>query len=132
MQMTERLLAFAALAEAATGALVLAYPPLVVRLLFGDEIVGAGVVMSRIAGISLIGLGVACWPGAREQGGTPRLSPALAGMFAYSTLAAIYLAWLGFAGQRAGVLLWPGVVVHVLLSGLLLRGLGLWPRRREV
>jgi hypothetical protein len=53
-------------------------------------------------------------------------------MFAYSTLAAIYLAWLGFAGQRAGVLLWPGVVVHVLLSGLLLRGLGLWPRRREV
>jgi hypothetical protein len=32
----------------------------VVKVLFGAEIVGAGVVLSRIAGIALIGLGVAC------------------------------------------------------------------------
>jgi hypothetical protein len=37
---------------------LLACPPIVVRLLFDAEIVGAGVVMSRLAGIALIGLGL--------------------------------------------------------------------------
>ena len=51
------LLALAAVGEAATGLVLLAYPPIVVRLLFGAEIAGAGIVMSRVAGISLIALG---------------------------------------------------------------------------
>ncbi len=51
------------MAEAGTGVLLLAWPPIVVRLLFGAEISGAGVIMSRFAGIALIGFGVACWPG---------------------------------------------------------------------
>ena len=72
------------LAEAGTGLILLAYPPIVVRLLFAAEISGAGVIMSRIAGIALIGLGVACWPGS-----TPcRRSY---GMLTYSTLAMLYL-----------------------------------------
>ena len=40
--------------EAVTGLVLLVYPPIVVWLLFGAEIAGAGIVMSRIAGISLI------------------------------------------------------------------------------
>ena len=57
------LLAVAAVGEAATGLALLVYPPIVVRLLFGAEIAGAGVVMSRIAGISLLALGA--WPAGR-------------------------------------------------------------------
>jgi hypothetical protein len=37
-----KILALAALGEAATGLILVVYPPIVVRLLFGAEIAGAG------------------------------------------------------------------------------------------
>lgn len=117
----KKLLAVAAIGEAATGLILVAYPPIVVRLLFGAEIAGAGVVMSRIAGIALIGLGVACWPG------NSVLEP-LNGMLAYSTLAMLYFVVVGVRGEGVGLLLWPGVVVHAILSVLL--G-GAWLKQRK-
>jgi len=109
--MKNKVLALSAAAEAGTGLLLLAWPSLVVRLLFGADIRGIGVVMSRIAGIALIGLGVACWPGnsAVQQ---------LYGMLAYSTLAMLYFIIVGHGGQ-AGILLWPAVIVHAGLAILL-------------
>jgi hypothetical protein len=68
----KKLLAIAAVGEAGIGLVLLVYPPVVVRLLFAAEIAGAGVVMSRIAGISLIALGMACWPGRRAKWATLR------------------------------------------------------------
>jgi hypothetical protein len=58
-------------------------------------------------------LGVACWPG-----------PPLVGMLIYGVLVTLYLAYLGFAGGLAGVLLWPAVALHAILS-LFLGGLWL-------
>ena len=104
-----KILMFVALAEAGTGVILLAYPPIVVRVLFDAEIVGAGVIMSRLAGIALIGLGVACWPG-----------PPRVGMLTYSVVVTLYLAFVGFAGGLTGILLWPAVVLHVILMALLL------------
>lgn len=49
--------------EAFTGLVLMIYPSLVVRLLFGTDVSGARTLMSRIAGITLIALGLACWPG---------------------------------------------------------------------
>jgi hypothetical protein len=40
-------------------------------------------------------------------------------MLTYSALITVYLAYLGFAGGFAGVLLWPAVVVHAILTVLL-------------
>jgi len=40
-------------------------------------------------------------------------------MLIYSVWATLYLAYLGFAAGLAGVLLWPAVVLHLLLSILL-------------
>jgi hydrogenase/urease accessory protein HupE len=94
------LLAVAAAGEAVTGFVLLAYPPIVVRLLFGAEIAGAGILMSRVAGMALIGLGVACWP----NGPTRR---PLHGMLTYGGLAALYLVYVGVRGQTVGLLLWP-------------------------
>lgn len=105
------LLTVAALAEALTGVVLLLFPSIVVQLLFGTGIVGAGVVMSRLAGISLIGLGLACWPDG------PRAWP-LIGLFTYSTLAMLYLASVSLRHQVTGVLLWPMVVVHAGLSAV--------------
>jgi len=110
--MKNKVLALSAAAEAGTGLLLLAWPSIVVRLLFGAEISGAGVIMSRIAGIALIALGVACWPGnsAFQQ---------LHGMLTYSTLAMLYLIRIGIRGAPIGLLLWPAVVAHVILVALL-------------
>jgi hypothetical protein len=63
-----------------------------------------------VAGIALIALGIACWPG-----------PPLVGMLSYSVLATLYLACLGFADSLIGVLLWPVVVLHLILTALLIR-----------
>lgn len=115
------ILTLAALAEAGTGVILLAYPPIVVRLLFDAEIVGAGVIMSRLAGIALIGLGAACWPGTDTR-------RAFHGMVTYSVLAMLFLIYIGVRGEGVGLLLWPGVVVHAILIVLL--G-GAWLKQRK-
>ena len=107
------LLALAALSEAATGLVLLVYPSIVVSLLFGSEITGAGIVMSRLAGISLIAFGIACWPDNMAY-------RALYGMLTFSTLAMLCLAYVGLIGV-VGILLWPAVAVHGGLSILLVR-----------
>jgi len=107
-------LTLAAAAEAATGIVLFAYPPIVVRLLFGADVGGAGEVMSRIAGIALIGLGVACWPNGSAR-------PSLRGMLTYGILATLYLVYVGVRGESVGVLLWPAVGAHVILVVLLVR-----------
>lgn len=104
-------LAVAALAEELTGIVLLIYPPIVIKLLFGTDIADVGLVISRFAGIALLGLGVGCWPG----------STALCGMLTYSGVATLYLAYLGIRGEWVGLLLWPAVVLHAVLTLLLAR-----------
>ena len=112
--MKNKVLALAAAAEGSLGVILLVWPPIVVRLLFGAEISGVGVVVSRFGGICLVGLGVACWPGNSAV-------PPLDGMLTYSTLALLYLASIGVRGEFAGLLLWPAVVAHAILVALLFR-----------
>ena len=103
---------FAAVGEASTGLALLIVPGLVGRLLLGEELTGIAIPVARVAGIALVGLGSACWPG------TPR-----AGMLTYSAAVMLYLAYLGLTGSSTGLLLWPAVVLHAILTGLLTRGL---------
>ena len=49
------------LIEAATGLALLVLPAFVVKLLLGEEILGAGIPLGRVAGIALLALGFACW-----------------------------------------------------------------------
>ena len=107
-------LALAAAAEGATGIVLFAYPPIVIGLLLGAEITGAGETVSRFAGIALISLGVACWPSRSTR-------QPLYAMLTYGVLAALYLAYVGLRGEGAGVLLWPAVAAHAIIVVLLLR-----------
>ena len=102
-------LTFAAVAEAATGLALLIVPSLVGQLLLGEQLTGVALQVARVAGIALIALSIACWPG-----------PPLIGMLTYSALVALFLAYLGFAGL-SGILLWPAVVLHAILTALLFR-----------
>lgn len=111
MRKVTGVLAFAAVSEIGTGVALLVAPSLVGQWLFGVAPVGLAVTMAQLAGIALISLGAACWPG------TPLL-----GMLLYSVVAALYLGYLGFSGGPSGMLLWPAVVAHVILAVLLSRG----------
>ena len=105
-------LAFAAISEAATGLALLIAPSPVGQLLLGGQLSGVATPVARVAGIALIALGIAYWPG----------WPPLPGMLIYSGAVTLYLAYLGFAGGLGGVLLWPAVVLHLILTALLMRG----------
>ena len=101
-----KLLAIAAIAEAATGLALLIVPSLVGRLLLGAELSGVSIPVARVTGIALIALGIACSPG----------RTALCGMLTYSVLATLYLLYLAIRGNWVGPLLWPAVVAHAVLT----------------
>ena len=61
----KNVLIFAAVAEAATGLALLIVPSLVGQLLLGEDLTGVAIPVARVAGIALIGLGIACWPAHR-------------------------------------------------------------------
>jgi len=118
----------AAALEGVTGLALLLAPSAVARLLLGGDLTGVGPAVGRVAGIALLALGFACWPGP----GAGRGSPAARGLLCYNLLVAIYLACLGLGSEGSGVLLWPTVVLHATLTlALVWSGLRkprrLWP-----
>jgi len=102
---TKKVLMIAAVGEIATGCALLVVPTLVGRLLLGEELSGVAIPLARVLGISLLALGIACWPG------TPR-----GGLLIYSGAVTVYLAGLGFTGGFVGPLLWPAVLLHAILT----------------
>jgi hypothetical protein len=116
--MMGKLLAVGAVGEAATGLVLMAYPGLFIRLLMGAELSGAGIALGRLTGFALLALGVACWPGVRPA---PTRAAAPRALLTYSLLATVYLLALGLGGALVGILLWPAVVAHAVLTLLLAR-----------
>jgi hypothetical protein len=104
--MRQTVLPIAAVAEAGTGLALVVLPSLVAQVLLGQPLAGIAVPVARVAGLGLIGLGIACWPG------PPRL-----GMLTYSAAVTLYLAYLGATGAASGALLWPAVLLHAVLTG---------------
>ena len=107
-----KVLNIAAAGEALTGLALLIVPSAVGQLLLGQDLVGVAIPVARVAGIALIALGLACSP----------VAPPIA-MFVYNFAVMLYVAYLGFMGEFSGMLLWPAVVAHALLSILLGRAL---------
>jgi hypothetical protein len=98
-------LTLASVAEMVTGIALIVVPSLVGQLLFGVELAGIAMIVARVAGIALIAFGIACWPG------TP-----LVGMLIYGAAVTLYLAYIGFLGGLTGILLWPVVILHMILT----------------
>jgi Ca2+/Na+ antiporter len=118
-----KILAFAAVVEVGTGLVLMIDPTIVVTLLLGAEVAGAGTLLARCFGIALLALGLACWP---SQQRAERGSPAFRAMLAYNVLIALYLAYVGTVGHLGGVLLWPAVGLHAVVALLLV-----WTGRDE-
>jgi hypothetical protein len=112
------MLAFAAVVEIGTGLVLMTDPAIVITLLLGAEVSGAGTSLGRCFGIALLALGLACWPSGQRA---ESVWPAFRAMLAYNVLIALYLAYLGTVGHLKGVLLWPGVALHAVVALLLSR-----------
>ena len=110
-----KILVLAAVLEIGTGLVLMIDPAIVVRLLLGADVSGVGVMVGRCFGITLVALGLACWPG------TANGAPAFRAMLTYNAFIALYLAYLGTIEKMAGMLLWPGVALHAVVALLLLR-----------
>ena len=78
------------------------------------------VLISRLTGIALIALAVACLP-------HRNLSRAFFGMLTYNALATLFLVYAGLIGA-SGILLWPAVALHAGLSILLVQA---WRKERR-
>ena len=111
-----KILAFAAVVEGATGFVLMIDPADVVALLIGVEAPGAGTLLARCFGISLLALGLACWPGPQRAAAG---GPTLRGMLVYNVLIALYLAFLGTVNHLQGTLLWPAVALHAAVALIL-------------
>lgn len=108
-----KLLTLAAVVEIATGLALLVTPGLVSSLLLG--ITGTEVItlFGRFFGLALIALGIACWPAAATNA-------AVRAMLVYNAAIALYLAYIGVFVSN-GLLLWPAVVFHAVMTALFLR-----------
>lgn len=103
-----------------TGVVTVVSPPLFCRLLLGAKLAVSGPALGPLAGIAMLGTGLAAWPSPKPLDGSTRVGRAL---LAYNVLAMSYLAYLAAGGRYLGVLLWPAVALHAILSALLAYGL---------
>jgi hypothetical protein len=117
---TRLLILVCAVLETGTGLALLMLPRLVVRVLLGAALLGAGVATSRLCGVALISFGLACWP---EWEATPeRLDRrAVRALLVYNASATAYLACLMALDGYRGLLLVPAIAIHAVLAALLAR-----------
>jgi hypothetical protein len=108
-----KLIAVASAVEVAAGLIFIVSPLLVVQLILNADLNAAGEAVGRVAGFGLLGLGLACWPGATPARGQ---SAAVRGLLAYNSLAAILFISLAVRGTMVGMLLWPAAVLHAVLA----------------
>ena len=111
-------IAVAAAIEAGTALVLLSFPSLFVRLLLGVELSEPGQVVGRFAGLALLALVLACWPGAGTQGTSVS---SLRALLVFSVLVAVYLVYLGIGSSFIGPLLWSAAILHTVVAIFLAR-----------
>ncbi len=102
--------------EASTGLVLLVAPSVLVELLLGAALgTPAGETVSRVAGVALLALGVACWL-AREDAAGRAAKGLVAAMLLYNAavVAILVLAWMGLG--LFGIAFWPVVLGHTGLA----------------
>ena len=102
----------AAWLEVIVGASFLLAPNAQSQFIFGATPEGIGIPWARFAGIALIGLGIACMPS--NLAGTKQ--SAVRALLIFNIGATIFFAWVGVATTFRGVMLWPVVILHAVIT----------------
>jgi hypothetical protein len=107
------LLTLTAIFELSTGLALVAIPTTTTSLLLGTSLhEPAGILVARIAGVSLISLAIACWFSKNYPESSLVIIKAL---IVYNISAAMLLAYSGLVDHFSGIGLWPAVIIHTVL-----------------
>jgi hypothetical protein len=109
------LLKLTAFIEAATGLGFVAVPALVVRLLLGNELLGAGIPLGRVTGVALLALSAACWLASSDTDSCAARG-IVSAMALYNLGAVLILGAAGIQSQPIGIALWPAVILHMAMA----------------
>jgi len=101
--------------EAATGLGFIAAPALVVRLLLGSELLGAGIPLGRVAGVALLAIGIACWLTSFDTQSCAARG-VVSAMVVYNLGAGLVLGAAGLRSQLVGIALWPAIILHAAMT----------------
>ena len=112
----KQLLSVTGAAETATGLVLAVAPSLLVELLLGSVSgTAAGITVSRVAGVAILALGVACWL-ARQDAAGRAARGLIAAMLVYNAAVAAILVLVWTNQGLSGVALWPVVLAHAVLA----------------
>jgi Kef-type K+ transport system membrane component KefB len=104
--------------EGLAGLLLLLFPSQAVSLLVGTPLEGpSGYVLGRIAAAALLAVGIACWVARDDSKSRAAAGLTLALVF-YDAIVVVLLLYVRLVAGDFGLILWPGVVLHL--------GLGAW------
>ena len=105
-----------AMLEMGAGAALLIFPSASAVMLLGVPLEGsAAVTLGRVTGVALLALGVANWFAQYDV--QSRAAKGIIGaMVIYNLGAVITLSSSGIFSPPVGILLWPGVVVHIAMA----------------
>lgn len=104
-------LMLAAWVEILVGVSFLLVPNAQSQMIFGATPEGIGDIWARFAGVALIGLGISCLPS--NLAGTRQ---GVRGLLIFNIGATIFFAWVAVATTFRGVILWPVVILHAVLT----------------
>jgi hypothetical protein len=112
----KQLLSVTGAAETATGLVLAVASSLLVELLLGAVPgTAAGITVSRVAGVAILALGVACWL-ARQDAAGRAARGLIAAMLVYNAAVAAILVLVWTNQGLSGVALWPVVLAHAVLA----------------
>jgi len=105
-----------AVIEAGAGLALLCLPSAAAKLLLGTPLQEpAACVVARVGGAGLLTLGVACWF-ARGDTQSSAARALVTAMVIYNLVVALVLAAAGLRSQPVGIILWPAVVLHTVMT----------------
>jgi hypothetical protein len=113
---TKAFLMVTAFVEVGAGFCLLVLPAVAIALLLGlTHAALETLLVGRVAGAALLGIGIASWL-ARDDHLTSAQLGLLIGILFYNATVSVLLAFAGIGLGMAGVALWPAVVLHTALA----------------
>jgi hypothetical protein len=105
-----------AVIELGAGLALLCFPSTAAALLIGTPLeASAALTVARVGGAGLLALGVACWL-ARTDAQSVASRGLVIAMVVYNVGAVLVLGASGISSKQVGILLWPAVVLHGVMT----------------
>ena len=119
--------------EVGAGLALLCLPSVAADLLLGTPLEApASFAVARVGGAALLTIGIACWL-ARNDTQSPAAKGQVTAMVVYNLGVAIILGAAGMRSQPVGIVLWPAVLLHTVMTVLCVMSLLSWkPERPEL